>query len=339
MIKNPVVLVYGQTAVSRAAQLEPRLSPGWQLLVWDVSDGKPEDFESMLAQADVIVGGPIPTPAWPPTPRLKLIQVPWAGYEWARPENVPQNVPLCNTYEHEVPIAEYVMLTILESRIGLRRMDSTFRKSGWDGKGPGNSVYHGEIQGATIGVIGYGHIGEEVARRAAAFGISVIGIRRSTMPTPPELQWLGTPDRTAELLAQSDYVLIACDLNDATRGMVDAEFLDKMKDDAWIINVARGAIIDEDALYDALVNHHIGGAIIDTWYNYPDRTNPEPWPSNQRFHDLPNTILSAHESGWTKELQERRWQFVADNIERLRREEPLQNIAMNGLAQTGDPAR
>ncbi len=339
MNHSPVALMYGEIAAAKVSELSAHLSDHWTIQVWKPGSHSEDDFIQMLADADVLVGGPIPVRQWPDAPKLKLYQVPWAGYDWARASNVPSGVPLCNVYEHEGPIAEYVMATILESKVGLRRMDSEFRSGGWNGRGPAKSLYHGEIFGQTIGVIGYGHIGEEVAKRATAFGMKVIGTRRSAQPTPSMLEWLGTTDRNDELLAQSDYVLIACDLNDDTRGMVDAQMLAKMKPDAWIINVARGAIINERALFDALTNKTIGGAAIDTWYNYPSRKDPAPKPSNLPFEDLPNTILTAHESGWTEQLVQRRWRFVAENLERLRTGSALQNQALTGTASTGDPSQ
>jgi phosphoglycerate dehydrogenase-like enzyme len=339
MATASVALMYGEIAAAKVEELSAHLSSEWQIDVWVPGEQTEEEFAQMLLRADVLIGGPIPTRHWPQAPNLKLYQVPWAGYDWARVANVPNGVPLCNVYEHEIPIAEYVIATILESKIGLRRMDTDFRRGGWNGRGPAQSLFHGEVHGQTIGIIGYGHIGEEVAKRATAFGMKVVGTRRSKQPTPPLLDWLGTTERNDDLLAQSDYVLIACDLNDDTRGMVDEQMLAKMKPDAWIINVSRGAVINEQALFDALTNDVIGGAAIDTWYNYPSRKNPEPKPSNLPFEDLPNTILTAHESGWTKQLVTRRWAFVAQNIERLRAGEALENIAFTGTAATGDASQ
>ena len=334
-IENPVALLYGQIAASRQPILAPLLPGDWSILTWQTGRDDPDSFAGLLAQADVMVGGPIPVAQWPAASRLRLCQVPWAGYDWARPDNTPVGVPFCNTYEHEGPLSEFIMLSILESQIGLRRMDRDFRDHGWNGKGPGNSVVHGEVAGKTIGIVGYGHIGEAVAKRAVAFGMRCIGVRRSSQACPPHLDWLGSPDRLNELLEQSDYVLIACDLNEQTRGMVDQSFLARMKSTAWLINVARGAVVDEESLYEALVAETIGGAIIDTWYNYPDGSGDEPWPSNKPFHELSNTILSAHESAWTAELQARRWQFVADNLERVRQGKTPLNQVHIGTAETG----
>jgi len=119
--------------------------------------------------------------------------------------------------------------------------------------------------------------------------------------------------------------------------MINAEALAKMKPDAVIINVARGKIIDEDALFDALTDRRIGGAVLDVWYNYQMPDDPPVWPSNRPFQDLDNVILSAHRSASTEEMHERRWKFVADNCARIGRGEVPENIVFTGTgAASGD---
>ncbi len=324
------VLLLGRIAVPRAGMLCERLGPGWRITTW-TPDGDPVDaFPALAAEADAIVGGAPPILPWPSVPRLKLFQIPWTGHEWTSPGRMPKDVPVCNVFEHETSIAEYVLLAMLEWRIGLRRMDAAFRAHGWGGRQVATGPVHGEVRGATVGIIGYGHIGHDVAVRARSFGMRVIGIRRSEPPCPPELDWLGTMARLDELLAQSDFVLVACDLNDETRGLIGADRLARMKATGVIINVARGRIIDEAALYEALKSRRIGGAVIDVWWNYNDPDKPEVWPSNHPFHELDNVLCSAHECGWTAEHLDRRWDFVASNLEQVRRGEAPENLLFLG---------
>ena len=180
----------------------------------------------------------------------------------------------------------------------------------------------------------YGQIGAEVAKRANAFGMRVIGVRRRQQPTPAFLDWLGTADRLDELLAESDFVIIACDLNDATRGMIDEGQFAKMKPTGVLINVSRGAVVNEADLFRALEQKRIGGAVIDVWYNYLQPDEPDPWPANFPFEKLDNTILSAPECGWTLEQVARRWSFVARNLNRALKGEPRVNVLCAGLQQT-----
>ncbi len=324
------VLLQGRLAVPRAALLRERLEAGWRMVIWHPDQNTVAEFPAMAAAADVIIGGAIPVRPWPEVPGLKLFQIPWTGHEWTCAQRMPKGVPVCNVYEHETSIAEYVLLAMLEWKIGLRHMDAAFRARGWDEREVASGPVHGEVRGATLGIIGYGHIGHEVAVRARAFGMKVVGIRRTLPPCPPELEWLGTMDRLDDLLAVSDFVLVACDLNAETRGLIDAGRLAQMKPTGVIINVARGKIIDEAALYEALKERRIGGAVIDVWYNYNEPGKPEVWPSNHPFQELDNVICSAHECGWTEEQIGRRWDFVAENLARVVRGEPPENLLYLG---------
>jgi phosphoglycerate dehydrogenase-like enzyme len=288
----------------------------------------------MAAEADVIVGGAIPT-EWPPVPRLRLFQIPWTGHEFTSPERMPAGVPVANTYEHETTIAEYVLAGMLEWQIGLGAMDAGFRAHGWGGQRPGDGPTHRELFGATLGIFGYGHIGREVALRARAFGMRTLGIRRSAAPCPPELDWLGRPGDLDEMLGQSDFVLIAADMNEATRGLFDAGRLAAMKPTGVLINVARGQIVDEDALWDALSNRRIGGAILDVWYSYNEPGKPEVRPARHAFETLENTILTPHRSALSEEMHARRWRFVAENCARIGRGEPPLNVVFVGTGGTG----
>ncbi|MEM9062004.1 MAG: 2-hydroxyacid dehydrogenase [Pseudomonadota bacterium] len=326
----PKVLVQGAIAARRAPMLAEMLGPDWQVVSWHPGQDAKDAFSPLATDADVIVGGGIPV-AWPEVGKLKLFQIPWTGFDFTAPEKMPKGVPVANTFEHETCIAEFVLLAMLEWEIGLRHLDSDIRKNGWGGFGPGLAPSHGEVKGKTLGIVGYGHIGHETAMRAKAFGMRCIGIRRSAQPCTPELDWLGQTDRLDELLAESDFVLIACDMNEETIGMMNAERLARMKPTGVIINVARGKIIEEDALFDALESRRIGGAVIDTWYNYGDGT----WPSNRPFQELDNVILSPHRSAVTEEMHARRWRFVADQCERVARGQPPENVVFHGVGPSG----
>jgi phosphoglycerate dehydrogenase-like enzyme len=194
---------------------------------------------------------------------------------------------------------------------------------------PPGGPFHGEAYGKTLGLIGYGHIASEIAQRAAAFGMRIIATARTPRPAPPPLVWLGTSDADLDrLLTESDYVVVTCVLSDETRGMLDAAKLAKMKNSAVLINVARGKIVDEQALYQALRSNGIAGAILDAWYRYPfEPGNDETiTPSQFPFHELDNVYMTPHCSAWTRQQLDRRWQFVAGNLDRFARGEPLQNV-------------
>lgn len=326
----PRILLQGRIPSDHQHIFKQYMEPHWTLLSWDPASDSSQSFAGLAEQADVIVGGNIPLEFWPATPNLKLFQIPWTGYNFTTPAQMPAGIPVANCFEHESSIAEYVMLGILEWQIGLRKMDERFRREGWGGHYPASGIFHNEVRGATLGIFGYGHIGEAVAKRAAAFDMEVIGIRRTKQARPELLSWLGTPEQLPELLRRSDFVLLACDLNDATRNLINKESIDLMQKHAVLINVSRGAVVDEQALFDALKSRSIGGAIIDVWYNYNSPDKDEVWPSNYPFQDLDNIILSAHECGWTESQLHRRWQFVAANVKRIEQGQEPENVVFIG---------
>ena len=131
-------------------------------------------------------------------------------------------------------------------------------------------------------------------------------------------------------LKQSDFLVVCCDLNSKTEGMLGKKELESMKKEAVLINVARGRVVDEQALYQVLLDQKIGGAVIDVWYNYIGADKKEVWPSNYPFQDLENVILSAHESAWTREQIERRWKFIAGNLERVEQNITPENLVFYG---------
>jgi len=308
-------------------RLAPRLGESWRILNWSRAEGD-ERLQALLSESDVMI-----TSGFGNKPlrseRLQLVQIPFAGYDWLDRNTLPSSCALCNTYEHEVPIAEYVMLGILEWEIGLlRHIDPDFRAGNWTYCMPPQGPFHGEAYGKTVGLLGYGHIGEAIARRAKAFGMKTLAVARSERPTPPELDAYGhTPADLQQLLAQSDYFVITCALTEETRGMIGEAELARMKPSAVLINVARGKIVDQHALYQALQNQTIAGAVLDTWYQYPFEPGRDTStrPAAAQLWELDNVIISPHCSAWTRQLLERRWDFVAANLGRFARGEPLQN--------------
>ena len=326
----PTALVQGRIAVQFEDLLRGQLDKNWKINVWDPAKNHPDEFSHLAYEADVIIGGRIPMETWPEVPKLKLFQIPWTGYDFCSPSSMPAGIPVCNCFEHESSIAEYVLCGMLESKIGLRHIDKRFRKEGWGGRQPGTSLYHGEIRGRMLGIVGYGHIGAEVAKRALAFQMRVVGIRRSKHPTPPQLEWLGDLKRLNELLRICDFVVIACDLNDDTEGLIGVQEIAEMKKDSILINVARGRVVDEEALFNALKKNQIGGAVIDVWYNYIGQEKVDVWPSSYPFETLENVILSAHESASSPEQVDRRWKFVAENVKLVARGRKPRNKVFEG---------
>ena len=312
----------------RLALIPEYLKTKWTVEVADQEDR--EELESKLADADAMI-----SMNWardmPFAPKLKLLHLPGAGTDDIAFDTVPAQAAVCNVFEHEIGIAEYVLSAMLQWVIGIPRMDAALRRGEWYGShlsGP----RHGELYGQTVGIVGYGRIGREVAARARAFGMNILACSRTPKPADGLVDRVEPMEKLDALLARSDFVLLAIPLASSTAGLIGRERIAKMKPAAFIINVARGALIDETALYEACRDRRIGGAAIDTWYRYPAQGEARGEPSSLPFRDLDNVIMTPHGSGWTEGLRPRRCRLIAENLDRLVRGEPLVNVVRQAEA-------
>ena len=277
-----------------------------------------------LATAEVVISMDWPATS-PPAPKLRLLHLPGAGTDSVDVAALPAGCAACNVFEHEVPIAEYCMRAMLEHAIGVTATDRRFRSGDWSDSLVAGGPTHGELQGRVLGILGYGRIGRALAKRADAFGMEVRAVTARPVLEPPLAETV-TPDRLAEAAAQYDYLVVACPLTPVTHGMVDARVLAAMKPEAVLINVGRGLVVDEQALFRSLERGDIGGAVIDVWYRYPDPTGPrDVRPSQYDFESLPNVWMTPHTSAWSTPMLERRFAIIADNIVRMREGRPLLN--------------
>ena len=283
-----------------------------------------------LVDADVLVSMGFTPPMAEAAPRLGLVQVPGAGLDRIDRSVMRPGLRLANAYGHEAGIAEYIMGTMLSLTRSFGSLDASLRQGRWDSQwavGTPMPPPSPELAGKTLGILGFGHIGEALARRAAAFDMKVCAVRRQAQKhMPAGVSFIGGPDRLEEVLGAADYLAITLSLSPETRNLLDDRRLALMKPTAYLINVARAEIADENALYRALSRGKLAGAALDVWYRYPTAPGPT-LPANQPFHELANVILTPHVSGWTEGMLEARAKLIAANIERTARgERPLNEI-------------
>ena len=259
-------------------------------------------------------------------PDLGLLQLPNTGTEAVDWSAVPERCVVANTYEHEIPVAEFVMLAMLESRIGIRELDRCFRGGDWSMSHRAFGPTHGELAGATLGLIGYGHIGKAVAIRARTFGVNVVAVSRRRPDDASLLDWSGDMQALDAMLPRCDFLVIGCPLTPETRSLIDARRLALLPGHATVINVARGEIIDEAALFAALESGSLAAAALDVWWRYPTETDVGPSPSRFPFDRLPNVLMTPHVSAWTEPMLDRRWNMIAANLDRYERGMPLLNV-------------
>lgn len=211
---------------------------------------------------------------------------------------------------HAAPIAQTVLLYLLALSRDLPAWLDAQRRRAWER----HEIT--DLQGLVLGVVGLGPIGLEVARLGAACGMRVIGARRTPRGDEPCETW--PLARLDELCARADALVLALPLTDDTRHLFDAARLARMKRGAWLVNVGRGALIDEPALVEALREGRLGGAGLDVF-------ETEPLPPESPLWGLPNVIVTPHASGDTPGNQVRASEIFLDNLGRFARGEPLRN--------------
>jgi phosphoglycerate dehydrogenase-like enzyme len=260
---------------------------------------------------------------------LKLVQVPGAGLDRIDRSTLPPGAMLANAYGHEAGIAEYVIAAMLALTREFIRLDTALRRGDWQSQWAFGVVpppVWPELAGRTVGILGYGRIGHAIAGRARSFGMEICAIRRDVgRSAGDDLSLLGGPDSIDEVLRRSDYVVVSMPATPTTIGRLGRGELGLMKPSAFLINVARAEIVDEDALYDALSRRSIAGAALDVWYRYPRTAGPAA-PATRPFHELPNVLMTPHVSGWTDGMLEARAKLIAENIRRVAVGEPPLNL-------------
>ena len=201
---------------------------------------------------------------------------------------------------HAEPIAEQVLGYLLMFERKLLGAVHQQRRGVWE------SYSGGELRGKTLGIVGLGAIGTRIAQLGSALGMTTIGTKRDPSTAPDVVDEALAPDDLYELLDRSDYVVLACPLTDETRGLIASEELATMSRDAVLVNIARGAVVDQDALTTALQKRHIGGAALDAFVE-------EPLPGDSPLWKLSNVIVTPHMAGSTPMYWERCAELFAEN--------------------------
>jgi phosphoglycerate dehydrogenase-like enzyme len=296
---------------------------------WDMAAAwTPERRLDALAGADVVVCYSLSPAEAETASRARLVHVTGAGYDKISFPQLAPPVLVANTFHHARPIAEHVLMVTLMLSRNVASAERALRQGEWRTIATDAGVpFHPILADLTLGLVGLGSIGAEVARVAGTLGMKVRAVRRNPaapLPDGVRLDWLGGNGQLHELLAASDVVVVTVPLDAGTKGMIGAAELSAMKPTGLLINVARGPVVDQSALYAALKERRIAGAGLDVWWGSPaDGVVP---PAELPFADLENTVLTPHHSGHARITFERRAADIAANIGRLARGEDLANL-------------
>jgi phosphoglycerate dehydrogenase-like enzyme len=279
-----------------------------------------EGIDEDLAAADILFTQSLRPEQFRVARNLRWIHSPAAAiHQFLFPELVNSDVILTNAREvHGPVVAEHVMALIFALAKRIPQSVRFQQKRIWgqetlwrDHAAPA------EIAGATLGLVGLGSIGRNLARRASSMGMNVMCVRANPESEKPEAVEAVLPaSKLNELLGRADYVVLAIPVTAATRGIIGQEQLSHMKSDAYLINVGRGPLIDAPALIKALRERKISGVALDVF-------DQEPLPPDSPFWELENVLITPHTAGMTTKLWERHYKLFSDNLHRLLRGEPL----------------
>jgi len=273
------------------------------------------------AQADVIVNGtsnpPLLSAAIPPARRARWIHSLWTGVDNVLcPEVLASPLPLTNGRGvFRRPLAEWAIGAMLYFAYRMRRMISQQQAGVW------GAFTTEEIQGKTLGIVGYGGIGSTAAELARPFGMEIAALRRrpEMFEKDSSVDQSFAPSQINDLMAASDYVLLAAPLTEETRGMIGAKQIAAMKPTGVLINVGRGAVVDEPALIQALETGKIRGAALDVFA-------VEPLPPGHPFYRLENVLLSPHTADHVQDFIHLAVECFLDNLRRFQANQPLLNL-------------
>ncbi|WP_314325068.1 2-hydroxyacid dehydrogenase [Paenarthrobacter ilicis] len=271
-----------------------------------------EELEGAWAYVGVFLDG---TLAGGVGPDLKVVQITAAGTEHIAAGCLPPGTTVANAGGHGRSIAEHVLMVVLAARRQLLNVDPDLREGRWANRiaDPEAAPVFQTLEGSTVGIVGFGRIGRSVARLCRAVGMNVVAVSRSARPGDPDADWVDSMSRLPDLLRLSDTVVLACPLTAETRGLIGEAELEGLGPKGILVNVARGAVVEEQALYDALLNRKIAGAAIDVWYR-PISPDAASAPSSLPFGQLKNIVMTPHYSATASDTYRKRAQEVIETL-------------------------
>ncbi|MFN3258690.1 MAG: NAD(P)-dependent oxidoreductase [Ilumatobacter sp.] len=249
--------------------------------------------------------------------RLELVQTLNAGIEMMLP-HIPPGVTLCNASGvHDIPVAEWVVGVLVALRRGFLQFAAAQRDGRWDTAGnalttPPDQIPFVDLDGADVLIIGHGSIGRRIERLLDPFGATVTGVAFHPRPG------VHGPDDIDDLLPRCDAVVLMTPLTDETRGLLGADRLSLLRDGAVVINAARGAVLDQEALEAELRSGRLAAAL--------DVTDPEPLPAGHSLWSAPNVIITPHTAGSSRSWMYRAHAFAGEQLRRYAAGDPLDNV-------------
>jgi len=289
------------------------------------SDG---EVAELLEHTDVLVSGAYQA-TWKPqeTSTLRLVQAVGAGIDGIDTSALPPGCQVCNVYGHERGVAEQAFMLMLSLQKGLLSLDTALRRGNWTPE----RTYLSELRERNLLILGLGHIGKELVRWGRFLDMPTTVLTRRADPERVvglDLEHFGDLSELEDCLPQADFLVVAIPAGEGTVGLIGAKELSLMKSSAFVVNVGRGPVLDEDALYQALQQRRIAGAGLDVWWQYPSAPGQECQPSKYPFGELDNVVMTPHKP--TLETMAYRWREIAANLARFVADKPLVRVVHHG---------
>lgn len=256
---------------------------------------------SVVENADVLLGPYVTKELLAKGKNLKLIQVPWTGmdtFDFAAMKGL--NIPVCNSHSNAAVVAELCVALLADLLKKVSYHDRKMRTGNWNRDKKPLDLTSPMISKQTVCILGYGSIGRRIGKLLSAFGTRILAVTEHNR-TYPEIEASYCSENMMEAVAKATVVINALPLTDSTRNLIDSSFIEKMNSEAYLVNISRAAIVDEDAVYEALVKGHLAGFASDVWWNVPKRGESQSWPStHNNFEELDQVIMSPHRAGFVE---------------------------------------
>ena len=309
------VHLLGGAEATAAAQLAPLLNGAISLT----------EGTAVPAGTQILVGG-VPTRDQLTSPQLTSLIIPWTGLPRRTAELLGDfpHVQAYNLHHNALMVAELTVTLLLAAAKFILPLDRAMREGDWSRNEPTRTVL---LSGKMCLILGYGAIGQRVAPVCRALGMTVIATRRQPAESDGIAHEIHGSCALPDLLPRADAVLVCLPLTGKTRGLIGGEELALLPENAVIVNVGRGSILDEEALFTALRERRIAGAGLDVWYNYPqdDASSSNTQPSSFPFADLDNVVMSPHRGGSVIETEQLRAEALAEMLNTAAAGRPLPN--------------
>lgn len=279
-----------------------------------------EEIKRYLPEVEVVIGGSFSKEDLDQAKKLKLFQIPFTGVDQLDLSLYKnrKDIFICNVHTNRTAVAEHAFALMLALAKNIVTNDRDLRLGRWHGFSSKEPTI--QLQGKSLGIIGLGSIGWEIAKIGYTLGMKIFALKREIKEKDLEkkkiLEFLGANKDLEKVIKESDFIIITVPLTQKTKGLIGKKEL-KLMQGKYLVNISRGAVIDEEALFKSLEEHYLSGAAIDTWYQYPTNEQKEILPSQYNFHKLENVVMSPHTAGYTDRALEENIKSVFNNIVRI----------------------